>query len=115
MQALKASDARDDARASAPMSLRALKEAERTRASHRRRERPMGLGVRRGELLLSGGFLIGAFALPVLGGVNQTVSAGTIALYVIGTAAATCVRFDVGAGFTVPTQAIFVPMLFAVP
>ncbi len=24
-------------------------------------------------------------------------------------------RFDVGAGFTVPTQAIFVPMLFAVP
>ena len=75
----------------------------------------MGLGVRRGELLLSGGFLIGAFALPVLGGVNQTVSAGTIALYAVGTAAATCVRFDVGAGFTVPTQAIFVPMLFAVP
>ena len=34
-------------------------------------------------------------------------------LYVVAIAVAGNVRFDVGAGFTVPTQAVFVPMLFA--
>jgi putative nucleotidyltransferase with HDIG domain len=34
---------------------------------------------------------------------------------VLGLAAASMVRFDVGGGFTVPTQALFVPMLFALP
>ncbi len=37
------------------------------------------------------------------------------ALYVLGIAAASKVRFELGAAFTVPTQAVFVPMLFAVP
>jgi putative nucleotidyltransferase with HDIG domain len=36
-------------------------------------------------------------------------------LYILGIAVAGNVRFEVGAGFTVPTQAVFVPMLFAVP
>ena len=39
----------------------------------------------------------------------------TAAIFVFGIAVASNVRFDIGAGFTVPTQAVFVPMLFAVP
>ena len=37
------------------------------------------------------------------------------ALYVVGLAVAGRIRIDVGSGFTVPTQAVFVPLLFAVP
>ena len=36
-------------------------------------------------------------------------------MYVVSVAAVGLVRFDIGAGFTVPTQAVFVPMLFALP
>ena len=36
-------------------------------------------------------------------------------LYVVGVAAIGHVRFEIGAGFTVPTQVVFVPMLFALP
>jgi len=71
--------------------------------------------ARRGELIVSTGFILAALALPLLGGVHQSVSAVTIVLYVAGIAIAGHVRFDVGAGFTVPTQAVFVPMLFALP
>jgi putative nucleotidyltransferase with HDIG domain len=46
---------------------------------------------------------VGRFSLP------------TAALFVLAIAAAGNVRFDVGSGFTVPTQAIFVPMLFSLP
>ena len=68
----------------------------------------------RGELLVSGGFLLVAVALPCLAGVSG-FSLATAALFVLAIAAAGNVRFDVGAGFTVPTQAIFVPMLFSLP
>jgi putative nucleotidyltransferase with HDIG domain len=97
------------------MSVHAIKEAERTRVSYERRERAMGFAVRRGELLVGGGFVVAALALALLGGTNRSFSLPTAALYVLGLAVAGHVRFDVGAGFTVPTQAIFVPMLFAVP
>jgi putative nucleotidyltransferase with HDIG domain len=96
------------------MSVHEIKEAERTRASHAQRGAPMGLAVRRGELIVGGGFVLAAAALPLLGGVHH-FSLITVSLYVLGIAVAGHVRFDVGAGFTVPTQAIFVPMLFAVP
>jgi len=75
----------------------------------------MGFAVRRGELLVGGGFLVAALALALSGGASQSFSLPIAALYVVGIAVAGHVRFDVGAGFTVPTQAIFVPMLFAVP
>ena len=75
----------------------------------------MGYAVRRGELIVGGGFLVAALALPLITGVTQAFSLTTAGLYVVAFALAGQVRFDVGAGFTVPTQAIFVPMLFAVP
>jgi len=74
----------------------------------------MGAAVRRGELLVGGGFLLAAAAIPLVAGVSG-FSPATAALFVVAFAAAGYVRFDVGTGFTVPTQAIFVPMLFAVP
>ena len=97
------------------MSVHALNEAERTRVSHTQRAEPMSAAALRRELIAGACFLAAALALPLLWGVHGSVSPGVVLLYVAGIAVAGHVRFDVGAGFTVPTQAIFVPMLFAVP
>ncbi len=96
------------------VSAYAIIESERARTSFQRQGQGMGVAVRRGELIVGGGFVLAAAALPLLGGVHH-FSLVTVSLYVLGIAVAGHVRFDVGAGFTVPTQAIFVPMLFAVP
>jgi putative nucleotidyltransferase with HDIG domain len=97
------------------MSASAFIESERLRASLADRERPMVDAERRGELFL-GAVLIGlVLALAPLGGFNRGFSLPVAALYVLAVAVIGEVRFDIGAGFTVPTQAVFVPMLFAVP
>jgi putative nucleotidyltransferase with HDIG domain len=96
------------------MSVHAFQEAERTQVSNARRRQPMSRTMLRGELLVSSGFLAAALALPLLDGVGRC-SLPTAALFVLAIAAAGNVRFDVGSGFTVPTQAIFVPMLFSLP
>jgi putative nucleotidyltransferase with HDIG domain len=96
------------------MSVHAFQQAERTQLSNARRRQPMSRVMLHGELLVSGGFLAAAVALPILGGANG-FSLPTAALFVLAIAAAGNVRFDVGSGFTVPTQAIFVPMLFSLP
>jgi len=70
---------------------------------------------RRGELLLGAGFLAAAVALAALGHPDRGLSLPLAAVYVFGVAAIGEVRLEIGAGFTVPTQAVFVPMLFAVP
>jgi putative nucleotidyltransferase with HDIG domain len=75
----------------------------------------MAFVERRGELLVGGGFMVVAVALALAGEMSQSFSLPIVALYVLGIAVASQVRFDIGAGFTVPTQAVFVPMLFAVP
>jgi putative nucleotidyltransferase with HDIG domain len=75
----------------------------------------MAFVERRGELLVGGGFMVVAVALALVGEMSQSFSLPIVALYVLGIAVASQVRFDIGAGFTVPTQAVFVPMLFAVP
>jgi putative nucleotidyltransferase with HDIG domain len=95
------------------MSVREILEAERTRESRNQRERPMSPKLRRAELLGGGLFLAAAITLALLGGVPPAVPTGEV--YVLGIAVASNIRFDVGSGFTVPTQAVFVPMLFAVP
>jgi len=58
--------------------------------------------------------VLSAASLAVLGGVGH-FSPWTAAIFMLAIAIASNVRFDIGAGFTVPTQAVFVPMLFAVP
>jgi putative nucleotidyltransferase with HDIG domain len=96
------------------MSVYSINEAARAREFYLRLRRPMAASHRLAALLVGGGFLISAIALAALGGTSG-FSVPTAVLYVIAIAAAGRVRFDVGAGFTVPTQAVFVPMLFALP
>jgi aminopeptidase len=96
------------------MSVHAIDNAERTRDSNELRERPMSPDLRRAELLGGAVFLLFAGGLALLAGV-ESFSPLTALVYVVGIAIASNVRFDFGAGFTVPTQAVFVPMLFAVP
>jgi putative nucleotidyltransferase with HDIG domain len=97
------------------MSVHAISEAKRTQVSHAQREQPMHVALRRGELIVGGCYVVAAAALTLIGGFDRSFSVAIAALYVVGIAVAGQVRFDVGAGFTVPTQAVFVPMLFALP
>jgi putative nucleotidyltransferase with HDIG domain len=97
------------------MSVHAFTESERLRASLAGRERPMVDAELRSALTVGAGFLVAALALALLASGQRDASLPVVTLYVLGLAAASEVRFEIGAGFTVPTQAVFVPMLFAVP
>ncbi len=92
-----------------------MSEADRARASLALRGQPMSTTEFRGELKVAVGFLAAAALLVLLGGREQAFSPLVAGLYVIALAASVHVRFDVGLGYTLPTQVIFVPMLFAVP
>ena len=59
-------------------------------------------------------FVVVAVLLVVLA-LDQPVSAGDVVLFVLAAAVMGRLRFESGAGFTVPTQLIFVPMLFVLP
>jgi putative nucleotidyltransferase with HDIG domain len=96
------------------MSVHAIREAERMRDSYAQRGRPMDPALLHGELLIAGAYLVAALALAALGDTGG-FSVATAVVYVAGIAIAGHVRIDVGAGFTVPTQLVFVPMLFALP
>jgi putative nucleotidyltransferase with HDIG domain len=96
------------------MSMYAITEAERTRAFKEQQGRPLDAMRRRGSLLVGGAYLLTALTLMLVYGIRG-FSLPTAALYVVLFALAGNVRFDVGAGFTVPTQVAFVPMLFALP
>src|SRR5690242_7457894 len=99
------------------MSTRAYIESERVRESFADRARRMAPAELRAELWVGGCFLVAAVALVALAGAGavREMSWPAAVLYVLGVAAVGYVRFDIGAGFTVPTQAVFVPMLFALP
>jgi putative nucleotidyltransferase with HDIG domain len=97
------------------MSARALTEADRLRLSFARRQQRMPVTELRAEALVAAAFLAAAIALAVFAHGERHLSFGVAALYVGCLAIAGHVRFDIGAGFTVPTQAVFVPMLFALP
>jgi putative nucleotidyltransferase with HDIG domain len=97
------------------MSAYAFTESERLRASFAGRAQRMLDAERGAELIVGAGFVIAALSLALWGGWDRGLSLPIATLYVVGVAATGEVRFDIGAGFTVPTQALFVPMLFAVP
>jgi putative nucleotidyltransferase with HDIG domain len=97
------------------MSAHAFTESERLRATFAGREQRLVDADRRAALTIGLGFLVAALALALAAGGQQRLSLPVAALYVLGVAAASKVRFELGTGFTVPTQAVFVPMLFAVP
>jgi putative nucleotidyltransferase with HDIG domain len=97
------------------MSAHGFTESERLRAAFAGRAQRMLDAERRSALIVGGGFLVAALALATLATEQRALSLPVAVLYVLGVAAASEVRFEIGAGFTVPTQAVFVPMLFAVP
>ncbi len=97
------------------MSAYAIIESERARTSFLRQGSQMGVAERRGELLVGGGFACVAVALAAAATHPIALSPPLAAVYVVSLAVAGRVRIDVGSGFTVPTQAVFVPLLFAVP
>ncbi len=97
------------------MSAHALTDSERLRASFAMRARRMVDTERRAALIVGGVFLAAASALALLAGESQGLSLTVAALYVVAMAAASEVRVEIGTGFTVPTQAVFVPMMFALP
>jgi putative nucleotidyltransferase with HDIG domain len=97
------------------VSAYAIIESERARSSFLRQGRRMELAERRGELVVGGGFMCAALALALTGSAGRSLAPATAALYVLSLAVAGHIRIDVGSGFTVPTQAVFVPLLFAVP
>jgi putative nucleotidyltransferase with HDIG domain len=101
-------------RAPRAMFAESFTQSERLRVSFAGRSQRMLDTERRAALIVGGAFLALALALALCTQ-RATVSLSVATLYVLGMAAASKVRFEIGAGFTVPTQAVFVPMLFALP
>jgi signal transduction histidine kinase len=67
------------------------------------------------ELLVGGAFLVAAAAMAYLLPSDRQLDLGMLAVFVLAYAAATRIQFDVGAGYSPPTQLLLVPMLFALP
>jgi signal transduction histidine kinase len=67
------------------------------------------------ELLVGGAFLATAAAMAFLLPSDQPLEIGRLLIFVLAYAAATRIQFDVGAGYSPPTQLLLVPMLFALP
>ncbi len=61
------------------------------------------------------GFLVAAIPLALLAPTSRSPSIGVVALLVISYALASRVEFEIGAGSAIPTQLVFVPMLFVLP
>jgi putative nucleotidyltransferase with HDIG domain len=97
------------------MSAETFIESERVRASVARREQRMPPIERRAEMVVGASFILAAVVLALLGDPDASFSLPVAVLYVVSMAAVGHVQFEIGAGFTVPTQAVFVPMLFALP
>ena len=97
------------------MSVQAVEQPERLRVSFARQISSFGRSEGRAELAAGGSFLVVAAVLAFAAPAGRPLSLGVAAVYVLTLAVAGHVRFHVGAGFTVPTQIVFVPMLCAVP
>ncbi len=88
-------------------------EQQRLEQATVRRSRSLDRRERWAEVVVGGGFVAVAGALVVA--VPPHAPWGTVAVLVACLAVLARVRFDVGAGFTVPTQLVFMPMLVLLP
>ena len=78
-------------------------------------ERPLEHRERVGETVAGVGFLACAIALALLFDAERSLSIPLACTLVAAHVIAARVKFEVGAGFTVPTQLVLVPMLFLLP
>jgi putative nucleotidyltransferase with HDIG domain len=61
------------------------------------------------------GFAAVAVPFALLAGTSRSPSLGIVALLIVSYAVASRVEFEIGAGSAIPTQVVFVPMLFVLP
>ena len=94
--------------------LSAFAESDRLVTAFAERTGGLSRADRRGELVAGGGFLLAALLLAATHDAGGA-SLGLVLLFVLAMAAASNARLDLGAGFTVPTEVVFVPMLFLLP
>jgi putative nucleotidyltransferase with HDIG domain len=104
----------DELQRMSTISSESLEEAERVRVAHTRAHRRLAASERQAEAVVGGAFALAALALVLCAG-RGTASPVLAASCVAALAIASRVSFDVGAGFTVPTQIAFVPMLLSLP
>jgi hypothetical protein len=83
--------------------------------SRARLARPLGAAERLISAGLGGAFLFAAIAVALLTHSQRSPSLVVVAVLVLAFAALANVEFEVGAGSAIPTQLMFVPMLFLLP
>jgi HD-GYP domain-containing protein (c-di-GMP phosphodiesterase class II) len=83
--------------------------------SRPRESAPLARSERVSEAIVGGSFLVAALAFGLLAHGPGSVDWGLAVAMTAAYAALSRVEFDVGAGYAVPTQLVFVPMLFALP
>src|SRR3954464_15736930 len=84
-------------------------------AQRERRRRRLGRGERVSAGVLGGAFLAVAVPLAILVPTDRTPSTLLYLALICAYAAAWRLDFEVGSGFSVPTQLLLVPMLFTFP
>jgi HD-GYP domain-containing protein (c-di-GMP phosphodiesterase class II) len=96
---------------------RPLEAAREVLLEEARERAPKRLGQRErlGETLASAGFLAVAVALALFLPSSRSLHVAPALLLLASYALASRIKFEVGAGYTVPTQLLFVPMLFFLP
>src|SRR5919108_3964110 len=87
----------------------------RIEESLERRGRKLDRRERLGTLLFAGAFLALALALAVLGEPARELSPLLAPAFVVAFAVAGRIEFSTGAGYAVPTQLVFLPMLLLLP
>jgi HD-GYP domain-containing protein (c-di-GMP phosphodiesterase class II) len=91
------------------------KDEELYETSRSRVAMPLPADERRVSALLGGAFLIIAVALAATGGGGRSPSPMLVAVLVAAFAVLANVEFEIGTGAAIPTQLVFVPMLFLLP
>src|SRR3954452_14916756 len=97
------------------VSSESLDEAERVRDARTRARARLAATERQAEAVVGGGVLLAALAPAWLASPGPALSLVTAASCAAALAIASRVSFDVGGGFTVPTQVAFVPMALSLP
>ena len=92
-----------------------LASQERIVASQARVSTSLASRERRAELVVGGGFVLGALLCLVLVPAGRPFATSQVLAVVATLAIASLVHFEVGSAYTMPLQLAFVPALFVVP
>jgi hypothetical protein len=76
---------------------------------------PLGGGERLISALMGGAFLLTAIAMAGATSSQRSPGLSVVVLLILAFATLTNIDFEIGAGLAIPTQLVFVPMLFLLP